>query len=171
MAAVSGGVPRVVNRVCDLALGIGQQRQTRVIDARIVRAAARRLNVSAGAREWPWKTPPAAAAAFTLVAGAAMASWGPFSAGPVEAGAAASTGLVCRGGRLQPARPILRRRDCFYPDFERTRGTYRNARALEQHQRAGRIVKSADRAAAVAAQVKALGCRRSRGFETGSGTR
>ena len=77
VADVSQGVPRVVNLVCDLALEIGQQRQMRVIDARTVRAAARRLNVKGTARQWRWQTPAAAAAAFTLIAGGAMMAWAP----------------------------------------------------------------------------------------------
>ncbi|HEY6361430.1 MAG TPA: AAA family ATPase [Vicinamibacterales bacterium] len=83
VADVSKGVPRVVNLVCDLALEIGQQRQVRVIDPSTVRAAARRLNAKGPARQWRWKTPAAAAAAFTMLAGGAM-MWpsGPASAMP-----------------------------------------------------------------------------------------
>ena len=42
---LSRGIPRLVNLLCDRALEIGCERQTRTIDARSVRTAARRLNV------------------------------------------------------------------------------------------------------------------------------
>jgi type II secretory pathway predicted ATPase ExeA/cell division septation protein DedD len=76
VAELSQGVPRVVNLVCDLALEIGQQRQVRVIDARTVRAAARRLNLKSTTRSWRWQAPAAAAAAFTLILCGAMMSRG-----------------------------------------------------------------------------------------------
>ena len=73
VSAVSKGVPRVVNQVCDLALEIGAERQTRVIDGRIVRAAARRLRMETPSRRWPWRMTAAATAVFTLVGAGAMA--------------------------------------------------------------------------------------------------
>ncbi len=100
VARASHGVPRVVNLVCDLALEMGQQRRTRVIDARTVRAAARRLNVETGARQWPWKTTAAASVAFTVVTGAIMTSWGPASAGTRPSAPAAA---VAEGGEAHAA--------------------------------------------------------------------
>jgi type II secretory pathway predicted ATPase ExeA len=73
VTAVSKGVPRVVNQVCDLALEIGQEHQTRVVDARMVRAAARRLHIETASRQWPWRMTAAATAVFTLVGAGAMA--------------------------------------------------------------------------------------------------
>jgi hypothetical protein len=73
VTAVSKGVPRVVNQVCDLALEIGQEHQTRVVDARMVRAAARRLHMETPSRQWPWRMTAAATAVFTLVGAGAMA--------------------------------------------------------------------------------------------------
>jgi general secretion pathway protein A len=48
VAALSQGVPRVVNLLADRALEVGCERQARTIDARIVREAARRFESSAG---------------------------------------------------------------------------------------------------------------------------
>lgn len=47
VAELSGGIPRVINRLCDRALDIGYERRAHTIDARIVRAAAARLNARA----------------------------------------------------------------------------------------------------------------------------
>ena len=48
VAAVSQGVPRLVNLLADRALEVGCARQARTIDAGIVREAARRLNLQTG---------------------------------------------------------------------------------------------------------------------------
>ena len=45
VAALSQGVPRLVNLLADRALEVGCERQARTIDTRIVREAARRLNL------------------------------------------------------------------------------------------------------------------------------
>jgi hypothetical protein len=142
VAAVSGGVPRVVNQVCDLALEIGAERQTRVIDARIVRAAARRLNLGARGWDWQWKMPAAAAAAFTLVAGAAMASWGPAFGSPVSA---ESAGM---GVRRPPSALV---------PFQRSRPATVGTLAVFDgiNVQVGSF-KSAERAASIAAQMRAL---------------
>jgi general secretion pathway protein A len=48
VAAISQGVPRLVNLLADRALEVGCARQARTIDAGIVREAARRLNLQTG---------------------------------------------------------------------------------------------------------------------------
>ena len=48
VAAISQGVPRLVNLLADRALEVGCARQARTIDAGIVREAARRLNLDTG---------------------------------------------------------------------------------------------------------------------------
>jgi general secretion pathway protein A len=69
VAALSQGVPRVVNLLADRALEVGCERQARTIDARIVREAARRLNLQpAGIPRWQMQV-AAAAAVILLLAG------------------------------------------------------------------------------------------------------
>jgi type II secretory pathway predicted ATPase ExeA len=46
VAAVSGGIPRLVNLLCDRALELGCEQQETNIDKRTVEAAARRLNLA-----------------------------------------------------------------------------------------------------------------------------
>ncbi len=45
VAAISAGIPRVVNTLCDRVLELGCERQTRVLDDRLVLAAAARLKL------------------------------------------------------------------------------------------------------------------------------
>ena len=150
VAAVSGGVPRVINQICDLALELGGERQTRVIDARTVRAAARRLNLHARGWEWQWKTPAAAAAVFTLVAGGAMASWGPAFGSPVAAESSrASSGLSYVGAGF--SRPEA----AFVVTGVSRPITGNLATSNSINVQVGSF-KSAERAAATAAQVHAL---------------
>jgi general secretion pathway protein A len=69
VAALSQGVPRVVNLLADRALEVGCERQARTIDTRIVREAARRLNLQpAGIPRWQLQV-AAAAAVILLLAG------------------------------------------------------------------------------------------------------
>jgi type II secretory pathway predicted ATPase ExeA len=85
VAAVSGGIPRLVNLLCDRALEVGCEQQEANIDKRTVETAARRLNLAAPAADPPahaaesgWRMPAlprvtartglAAAAAVLLVA-------------------------------------------------------------------------------------------------------
>ena len=75
VADISGGIPRVINTVCDQALEIGFEQQTRTIDRRAVLAAARRLKLSAA---MPSRLPPRASlatAAALFLASAALAGW------------------------------------------------------------------------------------------------
>ncbi|HEX5109599.1 MAG TPA: AAA family ATPase [Vicinamibacterales bacterium] len=69
VAALSQGVPRLVNLLSDRSLEVGCERQARVIDSRIVREAARRLNLQpAGMPRWQMQW-AAAAAVVVLLAG------------------------------------------------------------------------------------------------------
>ena len=69
VAALSQGVPRVVNLLADRALEVGCERQARIIDTRIVREAARRLNLQqTGIPRWQMQV-AAAAAVILLLAG------------------------------------------------------------------------------------------------------
>jgi general secretion pathway protein A len=69
VAALSEGVPRVVNLLADRSLEVGCERQARTIDTRIVREAARRLNLqTAGLPRWQMQA-AAAAAVFLILAG------------------------------------------------------------------------------------------------------
>jgi general secretion pathway protein A len=68
-AAISQGVPRLVNLLADRALEVGCERQARTIDGRIVREAARRLNLEpTGIPKWQMQV-AAAAAVILLLAG------------------------------------------------------------------------------------------------------
>ncbi len=70
VAALSEGVPRVVNLLADRALEVGCERQARTIDARIVREAARRLNLQpAGIPRWQMQVAAAAAVILILAGG------------------------------------------------------------------------------------------------------
>lgn len=73
IAAVTRGIPRLVNLVADRALEIGCERRARNIDVAIARAAARRLHLLAPAIPRA-AIPAAAAAAVMLIAGGAW-SW------------------------------------------------------------------------------------------------
>lgn len=67
LAVLSQGVPRVVNLLADRALEVGCERQARTIDTRIVREAARRLNLEPAGMPRPRQLQLAAAAAVVLL--------------------------------------------------------------------------------------------------------
>ena len=70
VAALSQGVPRLVNLLADRALEVGCERQARTIDARIVREAAKRLNLQpAGIPRWQMQVAAAAAVVLLLAGG------------------------------------------------------------------------------------------------------
>ena len=70
VAALSNGVPRVVNLLADRALEVGCERQARTIDPRVVREAARRLNLQpAGIPRWQMQVAAAAAVILILAGG------------------------------------------------------------------------------------------------------
>ncbi len=70
VSVLSQGVPRLVNLLADRALEVGCERQARTIDARIVREAARRLNLQpAGIPRWQWQAAAAAAVVLVLAGG------------------------------------------------------------------------------------------------------
>lgn len=91
IAAASGGVPRVVNRICDHCLLIGYAEQRRRIDPRIVRQALAYvedrptwrawLGAGGGARLRRWL---AAMIAIGLVGGAALMTLGPVGSEPLH---------------------------------------------------------------------------------------
>ena len=145
---MSNGVPRVVNQVCDLALEIGQEHQTRVVDARIVRAAARRLHMERDSRQWPWRMTAAATAVFTLVGARSHGVDEPFAAGAGRGRAHAATGHAARGPASAADRLSLRRSPA-----DAACGTLASASSITVT--VGSF-KSADRAAAVAAQIQGL---------------
>jgi general secretion pathway protein A len=70
VVSISGGIPRVVNLLCDRSLELGCARQTRNIDAAIVRTAARDLKLATTTpmpRIWRADVAMAAAAAAIVV--------------------------------------------------------------------------------------------------------
>jgi general secretion pathway protein A len=117
VAEISGGIPRIINTVCDQALEIGFERQTRTIDRRAVLAAARRLKLSAPARFGlpPGASLPAAAALFLTTA--ALGGWWLWSQGllqspapteqvtPIAARAATPARAASDAPSAQPAPP------------------------------------------------------------------
>jgi type II secretory pathway predicted ATPase ExeA len=139
VTAVSKGVPRVVNQVCDLALEIGQERDTRVIDASIVRAAARRLHMESAARQWPWRMTAAATAAFTLVGAGAMAWTSRSQSAPVTVVSARTEPTIGTASAPFPA-------DAAVGTLPLSSGIIVTAGSF----------KSSDRAAAVATQIQGL---------------
>jgi general secretion pathway protein A len=142
VSSVSKGVPRVVNQVCDLALEIGQEHQTRVVDARIVRAAARRLHMEGTSRSWPWRMTAAATAVFTLVGAGAMAWTSRSQSAPAAVARMATTrtaGVSLASASTFPADAAV--------------GTLASASGITVT--VGSF-KSPDRAAAVAAQIQGL---------------
>jgi hypothetical protein len=86
-AAVSKGIPRLVNTLCDRALEIGFENRARVIDDAVIVAAADRLKLKVPARaKMPGNRIMAAAAAVLLVFGGLIAWW-MVSGAPPESGA------------------------------------------------------------------------------------
>ena len=77
VAALSEGVPRLVNLLADRSLEVGCERQARTIDARIVREAARRLNLQPSGIPRVQMQMAAAAAVVLLLAGGV--SWKVFA--------------------------------------------------------------------------------------------
>lgn len=71
--AASGGIPRLINVICDRALLGAYTRGRQVVDAAIVKRAAR--EVGQGAMPKPWFSPRALAVASALVAVLAVAAW------------------------------------------------------------------------------------------------
>jgi general secretion pathway protein A len=69
VAALSQGVPRLVNLLADRSLEVGCERQARTIDARVVREAARRLNLQPSGIPRVQMQVAAAAAVVLLLAG------------------------------------------------------------------------------------------------------
>jgi general secretion pathway protein A len=70
VAALSQGVPRLINLLADRSLEVGCERQARTIDARVVREAARRLNLQpAGIPRVQMQMAAAAAVVLLLVGG------------------------------------------------------------------------------------------------------
>ena len=69
-ARSASGVPRLVTLLADRALEVGCERQARTIDARIVREAARRLNLQpTGIPRWQMQVAAAAAVILILAGG------------------------------------------------------------------------------------------------------
>jgi general secretion pathway protein A len=70
VVSISGGIPRVVNLLCDRSLELGCARETRNIDAAIVRTAARDLKLAATTTPMPriWRADVAMAAAAAALA-------------------------------------------------------------------------------------------------------
>jgi general secretion pathway protein A len=71
--AASGGIPRLINVICDRALLGAYTRGRQVVDASIVKHAAR--EVGQGAMPKPWFTPRALAVASALAVALAVAAW------------------------------------------------------------------------------------------------
>jgi general secretion pathway protein A len=71
--AASGGIPRLINVICDRALLGAYTRGKQVVDVSIVKRAAR--EVGPGALPKPWFPPRALAVASALVVALAVAAW------------------------------------------------------------------------------------------------
>lgn len=77
VVARSRGIPRLINLLCDRALEIGCHHQTHTIDARIVRAAARRMDSGTrpSSRIRMMRAAAAVAAMVGVLAGGSALSW------------------------------------------------------------------------------------------------
>ena len=101
IAALSQGVPRLVNLLADRALEVGCERQARIIDARHVREAARRLNLQpTGIPRWQWQIAAAAAVVLLLAGGV---SWKAIAQRSQEPGTVQSEGSSVSAAALTPA--------------------------------------------------------------------
>ncbi|MBT8085570.1 MAG: AAA family ATPase [Woeseia sp.] len=94
---LSGGIPRLVNVICDRALLGAYSSESRVVTKRIVRRAAREITGDELQRS-SWPVPTALAASLVI---AALAAWffmveRPTSVVPVVSTPAASSGLVAK---------------------------------------------------------------------------
>lgn len=95
IAALSQGVPRLVNLLADRALEVGCERQARTIDSRHVREAARRLNLQpAGIPRWQWQVAAAAAVVLLLAGGVSWQAVAQRSQEPDVAPPAAAKAVV-----------------------------------------------------------------------------
>jgi general secretion pathway protein A len=107
VAALSQGVPRVVNLLADRALEVGCERQARTIDARIVREAARRLNLQpAGIPRWQMQVAAAAAVVLILAGGVGWKAIAQRSQSPDVSAPANGTAAA-----VPPATPEIRTLD------------------------------------------------------------
>jgi type II secretory pathway predicted ATPase ExeA len=104
----SGGVPRVINLICDRALDRGFSARATIIDAAIVFAAIEDLGRSAVPEDAPSSTPPPPAASERSLAAAAStgAKPAPVVVPVTEPGAARR--LAGAGDRLPSAEPVHR---------------------------------------------------------------
>jgi len=75
VAARARGIPRIVNLLCNLALEMGYERGTHSIDARLVRAAAKRTAVRASPRSGMRAVKTAIGAAAVIVVTAGAGAW------------------------------------------------------------------------------------------------
>jgi general secretion pathway protein A len=76
VAAVSNGVPRVINLLCDRALERGYEKRTRILDVAEIAAAARQLKLPMPqVRRASWAWAPRAAAASLLLGVLAFGGW------------------------------------------------------------------------------------------------
>ena len=104
VAALSQGVPRLVNLLADRALEVGCERQARTIEARIVREAARRLNLQpAGIPRWQWQVAAAAAVVLLLAGGV---SWKAIAGRSQEKTPAPAAVVTAPAAEVQPAPAI-----------------------------------------------------------------
>lgn len=88
VVARSRGIPRLINLLCDRALEIGCHRQTHTINARIVRAAAGRVDIGTrtGSRIRMMRAAAAVAAMVGVLVGGSVWSWaGPAATQPLPA--------------------------------------------------------------------------------------
>ena len=107
VAALSQGVPRVVNLLADRALEVGCERQARTIDARIVREAARRLNLQpTGIPRWQMQVAAAAAVVLILAGGVGWKAIAQRSQSPDVSAPANGTAAA-----VPPATPEIRTLD------------------------------------------------------------
>jgi general secretion pathway protein A len=139
VAALSQGVPRLVNLLADRALEVGCERQARTIDARIVREAARRLNLQpAGMPRWQMQLAAAAAVIVILAGGVGWKAIAQRSRGQDAAPAAtAVTGAAAPAPQATPEIRTLDVRDSVIVTIATLRSEQRAAAVVAQLVEAG----------------------------------
>lgn len=135
VAALSQGVPRLVNLLADRSLEVGCERQARAIDARIVREAAKRLNLQpTGIPRWQMQVAAAAAVVLLLAGGV---SWKAIAQRSQEQGTPAATTAIAPESQPTPDIKTLDVRDSVTVTIATLRSEQRAAAVAAQLVEAG----------------------------------
>lgn len=138
VSARSGGIPRVVNLLCDRALEIGCERQTRNIDPGVVRAAARDLKLARSSTPRVWRAEIATAAAVAAMVVMIPFAWNGVSAIPTPAAAIQNTPRAARAEE-PPAAAVRARAETATGTLQNTDSVTITVAAFNTEQRASDV--------------------------------